>query len=599
MRIKLFAIAAVLAFSAAELRAQGFVLLTGDDADDFGHCSGVGGCGGLFPNAIADAVGNSGNGGAPTDIIAVGVNSSSALNNLNAWSNGGAGSAASILGAAVTITHARTVAEIAAINFANYKLLYVPSNSINTGGGINNTQLAALNGRAADIANFVNNLNGSLIALTEAGSVGAWGWLPLPLTTANASFTGAAVTADMAAISPGTTSANLSHCCFHNVFTGPLLVDGTYAGLRVLATATNAPGNLNGRPVYLGSRQTIIRTEDCSDGRDNDNDGLIDNDDPDCQVCGDGDIDPGEDCDDGNNVDGDGCDRDCNSEAPSDSDPPTCAITGFSAGPPTQVQATVQDTGSGIDTIQVLVLENAVASWTQSPAQTTPIVITATKIDQSKRARILFRVTDVAGNFVDCDPYIVNLDVPAGETYEEVLDDVPDFEGWITIYNKVPGFQSLEFDVNGDVYNIDGLASYETHSFQVFDSLYPGNENVIKIRSADGLGGVGTVFIAETPGALPSDSLGLFERGDTNVDGTMDLSDPVSTLNYLFSGTATLLCEDAADANDDGFVDLSDAIHSLNFLYTGVTDTLPQPYGACGVDGTSDTLTCSSYPECL
>ena len=42
---------------------------------------------------------------------------------------------------------------------------------------------------------------------------------------------GAAPTPDLTALSPGTTAANYSHCCFHNVFTGP----AGYSGLDVLA----------------------------------------------------------------------------------------------------------------------------------------------------------------------------------------------------------------------------------------------------------------------------------------------------------------------------------------------------------------------------
>lgn len=54
--------------------------------------------------------------------------------------------------------------------------------------------------------------------------------------------------------------------------------------------------------------------EDCTNGIDDDQDGLVDNADPDCQVCGDGDVDPGEECDDGNTVDGDGCSAVCELE---------------------------------------------------------------------------------------------------------------------------------------------------------------------------------------------------------------------------------------------------------------------------------------------
>lgn len=66
---------------------------------------------------------------------------------------------------------------------------------------------------------------------------------------------------------------------------------------------------------------TVDTAEECGDGIDNDNDGQVDEDDTDCQVCSDGNLDPGEVCDDGNVVNGDGCDDDCNLEDP-------CAASG-------------------------------------------------------------------------------------------------------------------------------------------------------------------------------------------------------------------------------------------------------------------------------
>lgn len=54
-----------------------------------------------------------------------------------------------------------------------------------------------------------------------------------------------------------------------------------------------------------------VLPEDCSNGEDDDGDGLIDIEDPDCQYCGNGALESGEECDDGNNVNGDGCTSKC------------------------------------------------------------------------------------------------------------------------------------------------------------------------------------------------------------------------------------------------------------------------------------------------
>ena len=85
-----------------------------------------------------------------------------------------------------------------------------------------------------------------------------------------------------------------------------------------------------------------------------------------------------------------------------------------------------------------------------------------------------------------------------------------------------------------------------------------------------------------------------FLRGDSNADGTLDLSDGVSVLNHLFLGTAAPACLDAADANDDGKIDLSDAVFDVGYLFLGAAAPPAPGPDACGSDPTQDGL-----PECV
>ena len=82
-----------------------------------------------------------------------------------------------------------------------------------------------------------------------------------------------------------------------------------------------------------------------------------------------------------------------------------------------------------------------------------------------------------------------------------------------------------------------------------------------------------------------------FLRGDSNADGTIDISDSVFTLNYLFAGGPLSTCQDAADTNDDGSVDVADAVYALSFLFSGGA-RIPEPYPKVGVDPTPDGLMC-------
>ena len=90
-----------------------------------------------------------------------------------------------------------------------------------------------------------------------------------------------------------------------------------------------------------------------------------------------------------------------------------------------------------------------------------------------------------------------------------------------------------------------------------------------------------------TPGGAPI----LFIRGDSNGDELVDLSDPIFTLQYLFSGGETPGCLDAADANDDSVLDISDSILLLFHLFQGA-EPPPAPYPDPGSDPTQDTLSC-------
>lgn len=94
------------------------------------------------------------------------------------------------------------------------------------------------------------------------------------------------------------------------------------------------------------------------------------------------------------------------------------------------------------------------------------------------------------------------------------------------------------------------------------------------------------------------DSCQGFRRGDANADGSINLSDSVFLLAALFSGTATLSCEDAGDFNDDGTVDISDPVGLLAFLFIPSSAPPPPPGTNCGIDATPDSLDCMIGQTC-
>lgn len=100
-----------------------------------------------------------------------------------------------------------------------------------------------------------------------------------------------------------------------------------------------------------------------------------------------------------------------------------------------------------------------------------------------------------------------------------------------------------------------------------------------------------------------------FVRGDTNADGSVNLTDAVFLLNYLFLGGPQPPCMDAADVDDNGGgqANITDAIRVLNWLFLGGLEPPPPSpsqtgygIGDCGIDPTKegDSIECASFPPC-
>lgn len=74
----------------------------------------------------------------------------------------------------------------------------------------------------------------------------------------------------------------------------------------------------------------------------------------------------------------------------------------------------------------------------------------------------------------------------------------------------------------------------------------------------------------------------LFIRGDANADTTLDLSDVILILMYLFDTGVEPVVLDACDANSDTNIDLADAIYLLTYLFgDGPPPAHPFPEPGC------------------
>jgi len=99
-------------------------------------------------------------------------------------------------------------------------------------------------------------------------------------------------------------------------------------------------------------------------------------------------------------------------------------------------------------------------------------------------------------------------------------------------------------------------------------------------------------------GPDPSSPGPFLRRGDVGGEGTIDLSDAILILNYLFLAGPAPPCLDASDADDDGEVALTDGIVVLQFLFLGGEPPKTPGPNTCGPDPTPDGLSCRSAGSC-
>lgn len=57
--------------------------------------------------------------------------------------------------------------------------------------------------------------------------------------------------------------------------------------------------------------------------------------------------------------------------------------------------------------------------------------------------------------------------------------------------------------------------------------------------------------------------------GDANSDGTINVSDAVYIINYVFAGGSEPIWPQAADTNCDSVTNVSDAVYLINFIFAG------------------------------
>lgn len=124
------------------------------------------------------------------------------------------------------------------------------------------------------------------------------------------------------------------------------------------------------------------------------------------------------------------------------------------------------------------------------------------------------------------------------------------------------------------------------------------DNDVLSLQAIDSTGNV-IDSMTITKSTAPPEA--IFHRGDADGNGTLQLTDAIRILGFLFLGTPAPECLEAADSDDNGTLQLTDAIRILNYAFSGGQAPPPPgpPPSACGPDPKgSPALGCKAYPGC-
>ena len=182
------------------------------------------------------------------------------------------------------------------------------------------------------------------------------------------------------------------------------------------------------------------------------------------------------------------------------------------SGPPAQADVTIQNKLDGISSISTVALVNCTVSPALpenfSPPNKTPIPLTVTKTDQTKRAQFAFSACSPVGVCCPIDPIFTVLKLTTGRWVRQTFAGVPPAEHLIGVTNGDPGLKRLNIGVNGARFTTLSLGDNETRSLDVAAAMTE-KENTITLLGAGELGASAAVVIGDIPPAAAANNGGM------------------------------------------------------------------------------------------
>jgi hypothetical protein len=178
--------------------------------------------------------------------------------------------------------------------------------------------------------------------------------------------------------------------------------------------------------------------------------------------------------------------------------PPSCQLTSIVNGPPKQLIVTMQDAASGLQTIQLAAEANTtvnVPSFTIGA--TTPVIVTATKVNQSQSSEVSFIVSNTAGKSTSCDPVDFTAQIE-NRMETHVFRSLSSSEHYVRIVNGTPGLRRIAFRVNGTLFPESHLADGETTVLDIGPAVQESPNNIVLMHASGKAGASAYILIGDS-----------------------------------------------------------------------------------------------------
>lgn len=186
---------------------------------------------------------------------------------------------------------------------------------------------------------------------------------------------------------------------------------------------------------------------------------------------------------------------------------PSCSLvlSGTNGSGQSFIQVDVQDSQSGLQSVQVTELNNATATWDTStplflngfapltPGDTGLHVVVATKSDQTQGSNLGLQVIDRAGNVTNCDPVQVAAIRQAGQPVSQNIAGVNQSEHILHVFNGRAGVTNMTITVNGQTFQLNGLSDGQQETIDVSSALQAGT-NTVSVTTTGKPGGSASVL---------------------------------------------------------------------------------------------------------